>query len=142
MWNRKVLLILFAVLFVQPVPMWADESIEYKLASVDAGHPVASHDITVARFRSLLEQLSTKYVEDKGKMAGMTVKAQQLLREQGVNEKMLNIMEGMNKIFSQPFPNQKCAEYVSFYIQFRTKGQSHDEAVNGLRTLLRTLGIP
>jgi len=94
----------------------ADYSIEYKLAVIDAGGFVPKDDLTVARFRSLLNQLSRTYVENKQQIADMTVTAQKLLRKDGVDESLLNIMEGLNQLFSKPLGNQKYAEYAVAYV--------------------------
>ncbi len=66
----------------------AEESLGYTLASY-----VGKNDIFVAWFRSLLRQLSAKYVKNRQQITDMTVKAQQMLRDEGVREKMLNLME-------------------------------------------------
>ena len=54
---------------------------------------MGKNDIFVARFCSLLRQLSVKYVKNRQQITDMTVKAQQMLRDEGVREKMLNLME-------------------------------------------------
>jgi len=43
----------------------ANDPMEVKLAYLDAGGYVARDDRTVARFRSLLDQLAAMYVEDR-----------------------------------------------------------------------------
>ena len=70
----------------------AGDSLEYQLATINAAGYVSRDDITVARFRSLLDQLSTTYIENKQQIADMSVKAQQLLKKEGVKESLLNIM--------------------------------------------------
>src|SRR5262245_6659508 len=82
----------------------ADERIEYKLAVVDRGGYVAPDDLVVARFRSLLEQLSTKWRDTPQRLAEMSVKGRNLLRDKGVAESILNIMEGMNQVLVRPIP--------------------------------------
>ncbi len=119
----------------------ANVSIETKLASIDAGYQVAKEHITVARFRSLLSQLSKTFVENKLEIGDMTVKAQNLLREEGINESLLNIMEGMNQLFSTPLQNQEFAEYISAYFVFRTKGQSHSDAILDLKAILQVYSV-
>jgi hypothetical protein len=118
-----------------------DYPLAYKLASIDAGYHVPEDHITVARFRSLLEQLSGKYIETDQQIANMTVKAQRLMRDEGVEEKLLNIMEGMNRLFVSEQPNMSYAEYASAYVVLRNKGQTHDETIKGLHDLLAALGI-
>jgi hypothetical protein len=139
---RVALLLRITVIFLLPIgEASADEPIEYKLAVIDAGSYVSKDHITVARFRSLLHQLTSKFIEDRAKIADMTVKAQQLLREQGINEKMLGIMEGINRLFPRRFPNQQYGEYVAVYVTARIQGLSHNEALGGLQAFLEALGV-
>jgi len=124
-----------------PAIVRADEPLEYKLAVIDAKGHIPEDHITVARFRSLLDQLSATFVEDRSKIAAVTVKGQEILREKGIEEKMLRMMEGTNRLFLKPFPNQKYSEYLSAYVVLRVQGETHDEALEGLRALLEGLGI-
>ena len=64
------------------------ESLEYSLANY-----VGKNDSFVARFRSLMKQLSAEYVKNRQQIADMMVKAQRMLRDERVRERMLNIME-------------------------------------------------
>jgi len=116
------------------------KSIEYMLATIEKGY-VSNGDIIIARFRSLLEQLESKFVENKKQISDMSVKGQQLLKEEGVKESLLNIMEGMNGLFSKESANLKYAKYMSYYMGLRTSGQSHHEAIEGLKAILQDLGI-
>ena len=118
----------------------ASELLEYKLATINAGGYVSKEHVTVARFRSLLNQLSVTFVEDKEQIADMSVTAQNLLKKEGVEESLINIMEGMNQLFSKKIENQKYAEYAAAYVTLRGKGQSHTEAIRGLQAILRSLG--
>lgn len=117
----------------------ARHPLAYKLAVIDKGW-VSDNDIIITRFKSLLKQLSNTYVETQQQIADMTVKAQQVLREEsGIKESLMNIMEGMNKIFPEKIANQKYAEYVSAYMVLRTKGQSHNEAIEGLQAIVAAI---
>ena len=138
MMKRIVVFLLVGFLFfLLTSPVSAEESIEYKLAVIDTQEPVERSGIKVARFRSLLNQLSTTYVETKQQIADMTVFAKQDLRKSGIKESMLNMMEGMNKLLPQKISNQKYAEYLTMYITLRDKGQSHTEAISGIKALLK-----
>jgi len=119
--HRSIFVLMALVLISNPVR--ADEPIEYKLAVIDAGEYIAKDDIKVARFRSLLQQLSEKFVENSQQVADMTVVGQKMLREEGVDERMLNMMEGLNQIFTEQLENQKYSEYVGLYVILRTKGK-------------------
>jgi hypothetical protein len=118
------------------------QSLEHKLAIIDGGSYVSEDHITVARFRDLLKQLSEKYVENRQQIADMSVKAQQVLRdEHGIKVSLLNLMEGINNLFYRKVENMKYAEYAAAYMVLRSKGQTHKEAIEGLRALLQSLGI-
>ena len=123
MFNRPLLYVLMAFLLLSALTTaQASESIEYKLATINAGGYVSKDHITVARFRSLLDQLSATFVENKNQIADMSVTAQNLLRKEGIEESLLNIMEGMNKLFPRKIKNQKYAEYAAAYVTLRSKG--------------------
>lgn len=120
---------------------YAKESLEYQLATINAGGYISKDHITVARFRSLLGQLSLTYIESKQQIADMSVKAQQILKNNGIEENLLDIMEGLNQLFSRKIENQKYAEYVAAYVTLRSKGQSHTEAIRGLQAILHNMGV-
>jgi len=134
-------LIIFLSLFLFSDIVTAEDPIEYKLAIIDAGGYVPKDHITVTRFRSLLEQLSKTYVENNQQISDMTVTAQNLLLKKGINESLLNIMGGLNKLFSKPIENQKYAEYAASYVTLRGNGYSHTEAIQGLKAVLESMGI-
>lgn len=119
----------------------AKESLEYQLACIDSGWRVSKDYIIVARFRSLLRQLSNTYVENKQQIADTSVTTKNILREKGISESLMNIMEGMNQLFYTKIENQKYAEYMSVYVVLRNKGQSHKEAILGLKAILQSIGV-
>jgi len=131
----------FISLFLSSNVIVAGESLEYKLAVLNAGGFVPRNHITVARFRSLLNQLSDTYIEDNERIADMTITARDLLRKAGIEESLLNIMGGLNRLFSEPLGNQKYAEYAASYVVLREKGYSHLEAIRGLKAILEGMGI-
>jgi hypothetical protein len=52
----------------------------------------------IARFRFLLDEITTKFVENRKQIAEITVKSHELLQQKGAEEFLLNVMEGINKI--------------------------------------------
>ena len=145
------LFILFVIIFIsvfmgedndteQVKQVFSDKPIEYKLAIINAGGYIDEDDITVNRFRSLLEQLSHTYIENRQQVADMTVTAKELLRKEGIKENLLNIMEGMNQLFSQPIENQEYAKYAAMYVTLRRNGRSHSQAIGDIRAILEVLG--
>ena len=134
--------LIVTILFVLPVAAIAAEqhSIEYMLAVLDSGKPLSKPHPSVIRFRSLLKQLDETYIENPQEIADMTVTSQTLLREKyGVEESLLNIMEGMNQVFSAKVQDQKYPEYLSSYITLRDKGMSHLETFYSLRSIADAL---
>jgi len=116
------------------------ESIEYELATIDAGGYVSHDDITVARFKSLLDQLSQTYSVTPQQIADQTVKAKQMLKDRGVQESLMNIMTGMNQIFATANHDQNYATALAMYIELRDKGESNSEAFKDLQDLVAHLG--
>lgn len=110
-------------------------SMERKLATIDCTCPVADDDVRALRFRSLLQQLSEKYEETPERIADMSVACRSSLREKGVSESVINIMEGMNQVFnasilsSSGINTQKYAEHLAAYIVVRNTGSSHADAI-------------
>jgi hypothetical protein len=121
--------------------IFTNDTLEYQLAVINAGRYLSKDHITVSRFRSLLNQLSYTFVENKQQIMDLSVQAQKLLKEDGIQESLLNIMEGMNQLFSKKIKNQKYLEYATTYITLRCKGYTHRNAIRGIKAILRELGI-
>jgi hypothetical protein len=115
--------------------------IEVILAQLQKGIGTSESDPLVKRFRMLLDNLDPKFVEDRKAIADLTVKAQQLLKENAINEPLDRIMEGVNTAMYAKVANQNYAEYAAAYLTLRQQGQSHDAAVNGLKALIQSLGV-
>ena len=119
----------------------AQESLEYKLASIDAGKTLPKNHLSVKRIKFLLDDLSYTYVENEQQIADMTVRAREILQGKYVNESLVNILSGMNSLFSKKVANQKYAEYIAAYMTLRMDGQSHYNAVANLDALLEVMGV-
>ena len=79
----------------------AAKPIEYKLAVINANGFVPDDDITVTRFRYLLDSLQQKSGYSRQQIGDMTVKAQELIRsEYGKDVNLLDLMEEANKVMS------------------------------------------
>ncbi len=140
MLNRLLPCLLMLSLLSPLTAAHASVSIEYMLATINAGGYVSKDDVTVARFRSLLNQLSTTFVEDEQQIGDISVKVQNLLKQDGIQESLINIMEGMNQLFFRKIDNQKYATYTAIYLTMRNKGSSHTEAIRAIQAILRGLG--
>jgi len=116
------------------------ESIEYELATIDAGGYVPHDDIRVARLKSLLQQLSQTYSGTPQQIGDQTVKAQEMLKDRGVQESLVDIMTGMNQIFTTANHKQDYAGALAMYVELRDKGESNSEAFKDLQDLVAHLG--
>lgn len=116
-------------------------SLEHDLAVINAKGYVADDDITIKRFRALLRQLDATFPEDQQQIADKSVWAINRLEEDGIDQSLLELMEGMNQLFSRPVKNQEYASYLASYLTIRLAGKSHAECVEGLKALIHGLGI-
>ena len=114
-------------------------SLAHKLANINARGHVSPNHITVSRFQNLLAQMSGKFIENEQQIADMSVKAIELLENEGVSEHLINIMEGLNSlpVTAKGLPSswREYRQYVALYVSARTK-LSHDEAIKGLRAFI------
>lgn len=117
----------------QPMPL------EHKLAIIDKGY-VTRDDITVTRFRTLLDQLSSKYNETRQKISDVTVGGQSLLRDKyGIEESLLNIMEDMNQVLITKV-DPSYPVYATAYVHLRKTGISRQQAIIGIESFIKSQG--
>lgn len=113
--------------------------LEHKLAIIDKGY-VTRDDITVTRFRTLLDQLSSKYNETRQKISDVSVMGQNLLREKyGIEESLLNIMEDMNQVLITKV-NPSYPLYATAYVHLRKTGISRQQAIIGIESFIKSTG--
>jgi len=85
----------------QPAEPTSKDLIEYQLAVVNKGGYVREDDVTVTRFRYLLDQIQSKTGHSYQEIADMTVRAQNILRnEYGRTVNLLELMEESWKTLS------------------------------------------
>jgi len=115
-------------------------SLGYKLASIDAGRRLPANDPAIGKYESLLRELAGLYAENDAAISDITVKSRDILREKGVEQKLLPMMEAMAAVMRpHKAENQKYAEYLAAYATLRSKGKSHEEAVAGVSAVLDAL---
>jgi hypothetical protein len=113
-----------------------NESLEYRLAIINTGDKISDKNATIARFRSLMSELSDNYIEDPQQIANMSIIVRDRLRSNGIDESLLNIMEGLNQLILPQDPQKKrYCEYVFAYASLRNKGSSHQDAIEALQSI-------
>jgi len=92
--------------------------LEYQLAVINKGGYVSEDDITITRFRYLLESLDNKTIQNKQQIADMLVMGQKILREKyGKEYSLLALTEGVNKYIADG-SNADFAVKNTEYIQY------------------------
>jgi hypothetical protein len=109
------------------------EPLEQKLAilNVPGVVPKSPDPHIVARFRSLLDQLVQKHPsENEYDIGGYTFTMQMVMEKSGIEESLLNIMEGVNSLnqgSGHRLPTYK--DCATVYVTLRVQGKSHRAAV-------------
>ena len=81
----------------------ADTPLEQQLAFVNANKgALPSDDLTITRFRYLLEQAEAKTGETQKEIADQACKGQGLVQENGKSVSLLNFMEGVDRFLETP----------------------------------------
>ena len=110
-----------------PVPPKAldFETVEFKLLTLDRGHPISVADQDIPRVGHYLTELSQKYQMPREQIADITWSAKKYLINSGVrNETVLTLLSTLNKISAGKDPNffkNSYATVVSMYIVEREK---------------------
>lgn len=113
----------------------------YKLAMLNAGGTISGDDITVKRFKHLIENMVQLFPEENEEgIADGIVLTKNLLEKKGISESILNIAESLNKVFITNKGNITYNELCASYMTVRVKGQSSREAVLGLQSMFNALG--
>jgi hypothetical protein len=118
----------------------AHPSVEYEIARLDAGGPIAQDDARIVQARTLLAQLSKTYNLTPAQIGDQTAAAQKMLREDHVQESLMDLMTDMDGLFSTPQPPNQYAEALAIYETSREHGASREDAVRGLRDIARLSG--
>jgi len=100
-------------------------SLEYKLAVINGGKGyLPSNHPTVQEFRRLLISLERRCKNTGEEIADMTVTAQRLLKKNGINMSLLEVMTALNKftrLIQKEDPNMvDFAKISATYVTLRT----------------------
>ena len=114
-----------------------------KLAQVDEDRPIAENSIETKRAANAIKiAMSVCNEKSKDELLEEVWRTVQILRKKDEYSRPVDILEGLKAILDGAIEKQDCASTMSYYISARTgAGQSHSEAVAGMRILMKTLGI-
>jgi hypothetical protein len=138
---KLILTVICCSLMFSQNAICSNKSIEYQLATINAGKFIPENHVTVARFRNLLEQMSAKFVENKQQIADYSVFAVTDLKKNGLVENLLNLMEDLNRLFYLKNQGVKYSETVALYLTSREKGMTHQDAVQGIKEIYSAFGV-
>lgn len=135
-------IILSATLVMVFSTCYADGDFAWKLASLEEGKPLDENSLEVKRAKNALKIVQTvcdeQNEEKLGEQAWRTV---QLMRKDNIYARPVDILEGLKAILDGVDKKQDCASYMVNYATVRSStGQSHSEAVAGMRVLMNATG--
>ena len=114
----------------------AADSLEYKLAVIDAGKYVASSDSSIPRVRGILIGLERCYGVPQKRAADMSSRAWQMAKQDGHPLGLIDIMDGALIACDDKSNAQALANALSQYVAVRSAtGQTHQQVVHGLLIL-------
>jgi hypothetical protein len=118
-----------------------NETWEHKLAAINAGSSVSNEDLTVTRFREILDNIAANFSKDnKQGIANALVGTKYLLDNEGISESLLDVAESLNGITVPDNAELKFKQIGVAYAALRAKGKNSKEAVLGLEALFSSFG--
>jgi len=97
-----------------------NETVEYKLATLYKGFPPGEDDPIVMQFKDLLDNIERKTINTRIDIADITVKAQELLKENGIERSLLQILNDFNDSIPNEATSLKLEEVASLYMLLMT----------------------
>lgn len=120
-----------------------DESIAQKLAESDESRLLDSDSLEIERAKHAFVIAKSVCKEQSDKELGNTAYlVAKYLRNEKIYSRPIEILEGIKAVFDGVDVKQNCTEFMKQYASVRQNaGQTHSEAVAGLRTIMKTTGI-
>lgn len=136
---KKLFILLFGM-FLFTYTMTA-QSIGCKLAMLDTGKSLTDGDLLSKRYSNIIHQLTLKYIESDERICDISVVGKRFLNKAGIDESMINIMEGILKLIDLKTRTKQYSENVSMYVVIRQNGNGHYEALSKLQDLLSQMSM-
>ena len=135
-WIKSLIIIFTLITFT-----FTEESIAYKIATIDFGY-VKNDDIRIKRINFLLNEISKRCIEDQSKIADITSVMQDQLENIGVKETITNMLEGMYSSIPKHLTKQQFNHYISLYTMARIENNmSHTQALLYLNNFVKKMLI-
>lgn len=117
----------------------ADEDYTYNLATIDARQMVKKDGIEAQRAKAAVTKATSVCKETPGKLlAGRAVKTSELLTDDGVFTRPVDLLEGAKAVFDGTKTKVDCTDFFANYAGIRkSTGFSHSEAIAALRTIAK-----
>lgn len=109
----------------------------YQLAKIDSGEFVFRYDPQISIFNKLLTKLDSYYIENKQEIFDASVAGQNMLKKRGIRVKLQFVMGGLANIYPYKIPNQEYIKILSTYVTLQSNGNSHSQAIAGLKALIK-----
>ena len=96
------------------------DSVEYKMATIDNGF-IDKEDPIINNYKILLDSLEKKTINSRIDISDITVTAQRLLKERGINKSLLSILEDFDNSIPDGLEQMKLEEIASAYMVLMTE---------------------
>lgn len=116
----------------------AAEPTHILLATVDAGHPIKENSPEARRALRALQAVGPLCIEEQRRVADMAVVVVRKLRGEALDSRPVDVVEGLATILAFADKPRECASTLAMYATVRHSGQTHSEAIAGLRALEAT----
>ncbi len=96
------------------------DSVEYKMATIDNGF-IDKEDLIINNYKILLDSLEKKTINSRIDISDITVTAQRLLKEKGINRTLLQILNDFDTSIPDGSSGFKLEEIAAAYMVLMTK---------------------
>jgi len=96
------------------------DTVEYKMATIDNGY-IDKEDPIINNYKILLDSLGKKTINSRIDISDITVTAQRLLKEHGINKSLLSILKDFDTSIPDGLDGMKLEEIASAYMVLMTQ---------------------
>jgi len=109
------------------------DSLEYKVASIDAGKFIPESDLSITRIKGLLIAAEDVYGTPKQQVADYVVNAHEVAKQKGADVGVADLLDFALIACDVKCTQDNLVEYLTKYTTVRiTSGQTHHQATHGI----------